>query len=466
MITWFRTAGLRLLLAAGLAFSLWVYVSFRENPNVTSQFQGVLVESESLGPGLVLVDRGGLPVTARQIVNISAEGPETVIQSLRPSDIRAFADLTGFGAGEYQVPVTVSTARTGFARVSFSPDPAFLPFRIEQAITRTVPLTVEVLGSVPFSFEQQAAQISINRQPRTTIEISGPENRVNLVDHVRATANINQLTANYSSPRPVEPVDAGGAIISGVAVLPSTVDVLIPIVSSVGIKRVPVVPQVTGRPVSGQVVSNVSVTPEFVTLTGSSGPLDAVQSIATEPLVITGKSGTFTQTVQLRPPSGVTLLENEPTSVVVEITTRAIAQPFSVTIPVEVVGTNPHGLLVNISPNIVQLKLSGTAEAISAINSTTIQGTVDLANLNAGTYELSPVFNLPKGVALVEPPRVTVSLRAPATAVPATAVPTTAAPTTPAQEPTTEPVPPTATPAPQPTADQSSAGSQPPTAVP
>lgn len=440
-----RTTVLRLLLALGLAFSLWLYVSVRENPNETTSYQGVPVEIENLAAGLVRVDRNGLPSTALPTITIRAEGSQTAMESLRQTDIRAFADLTGLTAGELSVPVNVVTTRSGLARLTFTADPSLLAFRIEQEITRTVPLTVEVTGEVPFSFEQRAPQASVGGQPVTSATVRGPESRVSQVTAVRATADVNRLTGNYDSPRPLEPLDASGSLVAGVSVTPATVNLLVPIISSIGIKRVPIVPQTSGRPASGNLVTDIAVSPEFVTLTGSSGPLETVLRVTTAPVDISGASGTITRTADLIIPLGVALLDTQPNTVEVRITTRPINQPFTVSLPVEVVATNiPAGLLASVSPAIVQVELSGSAGQISTLTGATLQGTVDVSGLGPGSSAVTPTFNLPQGVTLTNQPQVTITLRAPATAQP-TAAPTVAPVATPIATATNEAGTPTAT---------------------
>lgn len=454
-MNWLRAAGLRLLLALGLAFSLWVYVSFRENPDETASYSGVPVEVENLATGLVTVDRNGLPVATQPTVNITGQGQQTIIQTLKLSDVRAFADLSGLGPGEHQVPVNVTTTRSGLARLTFSSNPNLLAFRIEQEIISTVPITIEVNGNVPFSYEQRTAQASVDNKPIEKVTVRGPQSRVERVAFARATVNVNQLTANYNSPRPLQPIDASGGVISGVTVLPENVDVLVPIVSSVGIKRVPVVPQIVGQPAQGHVVTNVSVNPEFVTLTGSSGPLDNVRNASTNPVDIAGLSGVISRTVNIRMPSGVALVENEPQQVIVNIRTAPINQPFSISLPAQVLPVNvPPGLTVNISPNIVQVGLSGSAGQISALGANALQGTIDLRNVAPGTYTLAPAFNLPQGITITQQPRVTVTLRVQPSPVPtntpvisptaALAPEATAAPTN-APQPTNTPTTPAST---------------------
>ena len=70
-MTSLRAQGLRLLLSIGLAFALWIFVSFTQNPDQRSAFERVChANSGSLGTchiksGAALQLEGPLGVTAR-----------------------------------------------------------------------------------------------------------------------------------------------------------------------------------------------------------------------------------------------------------------------------------------------------------------------------------------------------------------------------------------------------------------
>jgi YbbR domain-containing protein len=446
-MSWLRTTGLRLLLAIGLGFALWVFVSFTENPEQTSSFAEVPVEIEGIAPDLVRVDEQGLPRENRPTVDITIEGDEATVQRVQPGELRAFVDLEGLGPGEHaNVPVSVVPNRQGLQRLNFTADPAFLSFRLEQVITRTVPLTDVILGDVPFSFEQEPARLTAQGQPINSVEIRGPQSRVERVTIARVTASVGGLTANYSSPRPVEPLAEDGEVVEGVTVTPTSVNVLVPIVSSAGIKRVPIVPNVVGSPASGYIVTGVSVEPQFVRLAGSAGPLDTIQSVGTADITIEGARGTITRTVELRPQSNTSLASGEPNTATVRVQIAPIAGAFQITLPVPVqVVDQPDGLLVSISPQVVQLTLAGDAARLGSINPGDLVGIVSMSDAAPGSYTREPVFQLPAGISVVgTPPRVTVTLRAPPTAEPPTPTEETPEPPaseTPAAETPTEPAP-------------------------
>lgn len=448
-----NTSALRFLLALILAFTLWVFVSYTQNPDLSTAYDNVPVDIEGLAPGLMVVDQEGLPRTQRPEVDITVlTDAETLRErDVRLSDLRPFVDLTGRGPGEHNVPVNVVTTRP--LRLRTAVEPNYLVIRLDQEITRTVALTVETTGVVPFGFEARAPQATSRGQPLTAVTVRGPQGRVTRVTAVRARVDIDRLTANYNSPRTLEAIDANNQPVAGVTVEPATADILVPIIPSVGLKRVPVVPSITGFPASGYVVAGVEVSPLLVTLTGSSGPLDDAENVPTAEVDVTGATQTFTRSVSLIAPRGTQLRFGEPTEAIVTVRIALINRPFQVTVPASVQATGMNdGLLVSISPNIVSITVAGASAQLEALSGAQLLGIVNVRGLGPGTYELEPTFTLPEGVTLAAPaPRVFVTLRLPSTATPAptstieSEIQPTATPGTPAATPGETPTP-TATP--------------------
>src|SRR5262249_22315420 len=260
-------------------------------------------------------------------------------------------------AGEHSnVPVIVERNRSGLGRLTLTSDPAFLSFRLEQEIIRTVPLTVEVTGNVPFSFERGKPSITRDGRPLDSVQVRGPQSRAERVSLARVIADIDRLTGNYSSTRPVELLSQDGQVIAGVTAEPASVNVLVPITSSAGIKRVPVVPRLVGVPASGQIVRSVSVDPQFIQLTGGSDALNAIESIETFDVDIAGAAGAISRTVALRVPANTSLASGEPEAATVQVQIQPIDRPFQLTLPAPVQVTDiPDGLLVSLSPTSIQI---------------------------------------------------------------------------------------------------------------
>lgn len=413
-----NTSALRFLLALILAFTLWVFVSYTQNPDRSIAYENIPVDIEGLAPGLIMIDKEGLPRAQRPEIDLTVLADDETLNDVRISDLRPFVDLTGRGPGEHNVPVNVVTTRS--LRLRTSVEPEYLLIRLDQEITQTVALTVETTGVVPFGFEARAPQATSRGQPLTIVTVRGPQGRVTRVTAVRARVDIDRLTANYNSPRTLEPVDANGQPVAGVTVEPATADILVPIIPSVGLKRVPVVPSITGFPASGYVIAGIEVSPLLVTLTGSSGPLDNAENVLTFDVDVTNATQTFTRSVALIAPLGTQLRFGEPAEAMVTVRIAPLNRPFQVTIPasVQVIGIG-DGLLASLSPSIVPVTVAGASAQLETLSTAQLLGVVNVRGLGPGTYELEPTFTLPEGVTLAAPaPRVFVTLRLPPTATP------------------------------------------------
>jgi YbbR domain-containing protein len=455
-VTWLRTASLRLVLAIGLGFALWIFVSYTETPDRLTHFRDLPVSSEDLAPGLVIVDQNGLPNPSLPPVDVTLRsiGETTVTPS--SNDIQAYVDLSGSRPGENSVPVGARVTIPGRKPEIAAIEPDFLSIRIEQEITSTVPLTIVLDGSVPFSYESLPASATLDNQPLGTVQVRGPQSRVERVAWASAVVNIDGRTASYNSPRQLVAISADGQEVEGVTIEPASVNVSVPIVSSAGIKRVPVVPQIAGEPASGYVVTGLAVEPQFVRLAGGASALEAVDSVPAEAVDIQGANRTLTRTVRLRAPPSTPLLFGEPISATVTVRISPIERPFQVTlpVPVQIVDVGP-GLSSAANPPIVQVTLSGSAAQLATLDAQSLVATISVSGQGAGVYSLIPSLALPSGVTLVgEPPAVTVVLRLPPspTAIPVAPTPTPEEPTAIPEEPTAIPEEPTAIPPEGPTA--------------
>jgi YbbR domain-containing protein len=249
---------------------------------------------------------------------------------------------------------------------------------------------------------------------------------------VRASADIDRLTSTYNSPRTLEAFSEDGRVVDGVTIDPPLVNVQVPINSSVGVKRVPIVPLVTGAPASGYSVAEVTVSPQLVTLTGSSGPLDNVQSISTAAINLAGATGIISRTVSLQEPDRTRLGSGEPTSAVVTIRIVPLDRQFQISLPLPVQVVNvENGLQVTLSPAVATFTLQGRPGTLGRLDTGALIASVNARGLGPGVYSLAPTLALPTGVQLAGPPEnVTVTLRFPATAIPAfTALPSDSTPT-------------------------------------
>ena len=98
---WLRSTGLRLLLAIGLGFALWIFVSYTQNPDRRISFDSVPVKIEGLQPDLVVVDENGLPRTTLRPVSVTVEAEKDDITAVGQTSA-AHALCTGLPAKRRQ----------------------------------------------------------------------------------------------------------------------------------------------------------------------------------------------------------------------------------------------------------------------------------------------------------------------------------------------------------------------------
>jgi YbbR domain-containing protein len=444
------TTLLRIALALGLSFALWTFVSFSQNPEELVRFDDVTLQIVGLGPDLLLVDTNGLPNPTLPSIDIMLRTDRAQRNDLRPIDIRAVIDLTNLGPGDHLVPVNVQPTRNiSFSMPNNGVEPAAVPIRLEQETTSSVPIQLEILGNLPFSFERGEPTIRHNEtgEAIAVVAVTGPQNRVERVVAARAIANVEQLRVSYDAPLQLAPVDERDDVVTGVQIVPPAVRVLIPINSVVGLRLVPIAPMITGRPAAGYAVAAIEVVPPLITLTGSSGPLNAVNSLSTTPIDLNGANSTIETTAAIIFPPGTSAQIGQPTQVEVTIRLAPVDRPFQVQLPAQVnlVGAN-GGLLFSVNPTIVSVDVAGPVTALNALAQEPLRADVDVSGLGPGTYTLNAIVDLPANVTVVgEPPTVTVTIR------PAPAPPTATSEPTPTEASPVDPTPTATAPAPEPT---------------
>jgi YbbR domain-containing protein len=462
---------LRIVLALGLSLALWVFVSLSENPDEQATFEGLSIAPRGLSSGLVLVDQNSLPNPVLPTVNVTVVTDRRQRTEIRPVDLRAFVDLSEYGPGDYTVPVGIEVVRSDLSVTVLNNgiEPRTVSLRLEELVTATVPITLAIEGSVPFSFERGQPEIRHNGQTIEVVGVQGPQSRVQRVAAARAVANVDQLRASYSAPLELVPIDANGQVVEGVIVAPETVNVTIPVNPVVGLRLVPIRAAINGLPGSGYAIAGIEISPQLVTLTGNSVVLDRVEVVSTEPIDISGIRSTIQRQVDLIFPNGTSAGLQEPTRATVTVRVVQLTQPFQVSLPVQLTLSGlGRGLLFTFQPQVITVTVSGASEALGSLAAQPLLANIDVSGLDAGSYRLTPQISLPAGVMLVgTPPEVQVTLRAPftptpqatATTVPPQATEPAAATETPGP---TNPLPSdTAEPAPSPTPEPASATPEP-----
>ena len=365
-----------ILLSFGLAIAVWVSAVIADNPNVEGLFpRDVPIETIGLADNLVLM--GNLP----QTVEIDLRAPSTVWDVLTSDDesVHAVIDLTNLAPGEYQLPVEISVNQSPVRIIRQSP--AEVSVVIENLISKERTIRPVVTGEPALGYQRDLISIGDSR-----VLVSGPESLVNQVSEVQAEMDISGAKESITKETPLIPVDENGQRVAGVTLAPDVVTLFQVITQSSGYRDVAVKVETVGQVASGYRMTNISVFPPTVTVFSSNPELVAEMPgfVSTQPLDLTSASEDIITHLVLDLPDGVNYVSEEQT-VEVQVGIAAIESSISLQIPVSMVGLG-SGLTAEVSPETVDVIISGPTLVLEQLEAQDIVIVVNLADLGVGTH--------------------------------------------------------------------------------
>jgi YbbR domain-containing protein len=245
-------------------------------------------------------------------VNITVRGASQQILSLTNQSVGAIVDLKGATAGRIQFPV-YGLVPPGVQNVGTTPQYATVV--LEPIIDRSKPVTVQVAGT-PADGYRAGAGIS---SPATVL-VHGPQSEVDRVVSVVASANVGGATGDQVATVTPHALDGSGKPVTGITLVPSVVQVAVPVRQAVATRSLPVSVTVRGKPAAGYTVAGTTATPSSVTVSGPSTTLAALSQVATAPVSVAGAKADVSMKATLVLPNGVTSVSPSQVAVVVHIT--------------------------------------------------------------------------------------------------------------------------------------------------
>jgi hypothetical protein len=251
------------------------------------------------------------------------------------------------------------------------------------------------------------------------VQVVGPESRVAEVVSAFAAVNIEQMRNTSESSLQLEPRDDGGNVVEGVSLAPERVFVRVPIYPVVGLRRVPVVGDVSGRPAPGYVVTGIESDPAVINLSGSSGQLNNINQVSTRPVNINGATRSVTDTVDLIIPQG-TQSQSGVTAATITVQIKQQTMTFTSTLffTVEITGV-ARGLRATYEPLVLPVSLTGLPQVLEQASNQRMTATVDVTSFEPGNHQLQPQLSFPQGLSVAgDIPEVQVVLLLPDTPTP------------------------------------------------
>ncbi len=369
-----------LALALALAIMLWGFVTIQDNPQEERLFE-VPVDYINLADNLAISDK---PSNIKLRLNATS----SVLDNLSASDINAYADLSGATLGQY-------TARLNFdlpAGVQLSSaERSEVTVLIDELAQVQHQVQVEYNGTAADGYMTLPASVS-----PTEIVLSGPEDKLALINKVFISVNLDEANSNYRASLPVNVQDsAGNSLLHWITPQPAMLDVLVPVVSSQPSKTVPVNVTLSGQPANGYVVSRIVADPAVAVIMGAQKALDNVDYVYTSAININGATNTVTEEVTLLNANGVTVDTSLRFKVMVVIEREETTTVNDVVVSL----TNTNAAYnYNLSTNTVDVVVRGPASDISNVRNSAISAQLNAADfgigINQGFLQLSTNSNL------------------------------------------------------------------------
>lgn len=244
---------------------------------------------------------------------------------------------------------------------------------IEHRLTSQQTVHVNVVGAPASGYTVGTPSVNF-----PYVEISGTKSAIDKVAEVIGVVDVQGATQSVTEPVRLSAVDNSGRVIQDVHVIPNTVVATVPVQSPKVIASV--IPQITGSPAGGFIVSGVDIRPDFVVISGSPQVVTSLQNVSV-PIDVSGLSKSKTYQVALPNMSGVTKIE--PRTLTVQVHVDQSMTRYFPDIPVHIRSTLSGRHPSLISPQTIGVTVSGPESIIKALTRDDLDAVVDVDSLSA-----------------------------------------------------------------------------------
>ncbi len=380
MIRWLRQNLQTFLWSLLLAVAVWIAAVTAADPDEQRVYaQPVPIEIVGQDSGLVTV--GNMPTQ----VEVTLRAPRSVWTRLDSQEkpIRAVVDLSGMSEGDHMARVQVQVTEQPARIVAVTP--SNFTVRLEPLVSRSLPIQLTLNGQPAIGYQAGTPVLD-----PTEALVSGAKSLIDEVDRARVTVNLSGTRESVKQKLDVQIYNASNQPLTKLSVNPPSVLVNIPVAQQGGYRDVAVKVIVQGQVANGYLLTKLSVFPPIVTVYSTDPKLvnELPGVVETQPLELRGASDDISTRLALELPSGVSVVGEQ--SVQVQVGIEPIISNLTLSnIKVEVVGLG-DGLTALVSPIEVDIILSGPAPLLDSLLLQDIRVTIDVTDLGAGVYQLTP----------------------------------------------------------------------------
>ncbi|HKY53177.1 MAG TPA: CdaR family protein [Anaerolineales bacterium] len=400
------------LLAFVLGFSVWLLAVTGADPAEEDVYPNPIpLEVIGLDPSLVLTS----PIPSS--IEVTLLAPHSVWERLiaQENSVTSTLDISGLSAGEHTQPVQVQIAARPVQIVLMTPET--VTFTLEPLKNQSLPVDIELTGQPAVGF--QAGEPVV--EP-TLIAISGPESIVTQAARARVAINLDNARESIDASYDIQVIDDNNRVLNGVTINPESAQVMIPLSPQSGYRDLAVRVLLQGQVASGYRLENISVFPPVITVFSPDPELvNALPAVVdTQPLDIQDAKANISTRLALALDESISIIGQKTVEVQVDIT--PIQTSLTLNLPIELIGL-PNGFEAQLSPEFVDVIISGPLPVLDALTPQDIKVTVDVTGLDLGAHQLEPevevfVENVLEGSILPSTVEVVLSVKPTPTPVP------------------------------------------------
>lgn len=388
---WFASNIRTFLLAFVLSVSVWLFAVTSADPNEVRSPLALPLEIVGQDPSLIITN--DIP----DVVEVTLRAPRSVWDEItvQETPARAIIDLSTFSAGGHTTDVQIQISDRPMQIILVNPESVTV--QLERVSTRTLPVDLSLSGEPAIGYQAGEAVID-----PVEVIVSGPESLVDQAVRARVRVNIDGVRESIDQAILVQVLDSQNSVIDGLVAGPDSIHVSIPISQQGGFRDVAVKVVVTGQVAPGYRLENISVFPPVITVFASDPELvNSLPGVVdTQTLDLQDARENISTRLTLTLPQNITIVGSQTVEVQVGISpiqtsVRLLDQLINVT-------GLPDGLVAQVSPQTVDVIISGPLPVLDALTPQDIVVIVDATGLTAGTYQLTPDIEVLVDAVLVE----------------------------------------------------------------
>ena len=380
-----------LLIAIVIAVGLWMYVITYVSTDHEQTFYNVPVALEG---GTILADRQLMLLSEDEYeVNIKVHGSRQDVSKINSGNIQLVADLSSiYEPGEHNLTYTIiypGEVPTG--AVSAEKNPDRVRIIVARKKTKEIPVKVIYEGDVPADYIKDTSAMELDH---SYVEITGPEDVVDQIDHAAVTVQCAGRTESiYESyryalqDRDNKPVDA-----EYITTSVSEVKVYLPVSM---VKKIPLVLTLVDGGGATAATTNLVIEPAEISISGSEAVLNALPELNLGTIELDQLTQDTTREYEISLPEGVRNVSNLTTARVTITFPKLATREFTIT---EFEPLNlPEGMAWEPLTKQLTITVRGLKSDIQRLNTADIRVQVDLTGVE-NTAAVEPTIRFPENL--------------------------------------------------------------------